>query len=62
MTRSTSHIEIAQVEDKMAKLTITNSTPKTVMGSGIAPPRLCNDRRPSFRNQSILEPMTRSQY
>ena len=63
MTRATSHIEEAQVEDEMANLVITNSMPKTVMGSGIAPPRLCKVRRPHFRNQSILEATgARSQY
>jgi len=30
----------------------TNTTPKTAMGSGIAPPRLSNDPRSSSRNQS----------
>jgi hypothetical protein len=63
MTRATSHIEKAQVEDETANLVITNSMPKTVMGSGIAPPRLCKVRRPHFRNHSILEAMSaRSQY
>jgi hypothetical protein len=46
MTRATSHIEKTQV-DETAKPTITNNTPKTVMGSGIAPPRLSNVRRPN---------------
>jgi hypothetical protein len=55
MTRSTSHIENVQVEDNTVKLTITNSVPKTVMGSGIAPPRLCNDHGPTLQNQSIFK-------
>ena len=50
MTRATSHIEKAQVEVKTAEPVITNSTPKTVMGSGIAPPRLCHVRRPNRRS------------
>jgi hypothetical protein len=63
MTRATSHIEKAQVEDETANLAITNSIPKTVMGSGIAPPRLCKVRRPHFRNHSTFEAMgARSQY
>jgi hypothetical protein len=61
MTRARPHIEKAQVEDKAAKLTITNSIPKTVMGSGIAPPRLV--RQQNFRKHSTLKAMgTRSQY
>jgi len=55
MTRATPHIENAHVEDNTVKLAITNSVPKTVMGSGIAPPRLCNDRGPTSRNQSIFK-------
>jgi len=63
MTRATSHIEKAQVEDETANPAITNSTPMTVMGSGIAPPRLSNVRRPNLRSHSILQAMgARSQY
>jgi len=63
MTRATSHIEKAQVEDETANPAITNSTPKTAMGSGIAPPRLSNVRRPNFCKLSILQAMgARSQY
>lgn len=58
MTRTNSHIESAQIEDNTAEPVITNIVPKTVMGSGIAPPRLCNVRRPNFRNQ--LTPKTKS--
>jgi hypothetical protein len=57
MTRVTSHIQKAQVEDETAKPTIRNNTPKTVMGSGIAPPRLSNVRRPNFRNHPTQEAM-----
>ena len=52
MTTSPSHIKKGSVEETTGKLVITNSTPKTVMGSGIAPPRLSNDPRSSSRNQS----------
>ena len=63
MTSATSHIEKARGEDETARLVITNSTPKTVMGSGIAPPRLCYVRQPSFRNRSIPKAVgSRSQY
>ena len=61
MTRAKSHIEKAQIEDKTAKPAITNSIPKTVMGSGIAPPRLV--RQQNSGNHSILEAMgSRTQY
>jgi len=61
MTRAKSHIDKAQVEGKTAKPAITNSIPKTVMGSGIAPPRLV--RQPNLRNHSIIKVMgSRSQY
>jgi len=49
MTKSTSHIAKASPENMT-----TNTTPKTVMGSGIAPPRLSNDARPSFRQESLV--------
>jgi hypothetical protein len=63
MTRATSHIEKTQVKDKTTQAAITNSIPKTVMGSGIAPPRLCKVRRPNLSNHSIRKAMgSRSQY
>jgi hypothetical protein len=63
MTSATSHIEKTHVEGKTAKVSLTNSMPKTVMGSGIAPPRLSNIRRSSLRNCSIQKEMgARSQY
>jgi len=59
MTRSTTHIITASLENiarrtdnPPEKLATTNTTPKTVMGSGIAPPRLSNDPRPNFRHES----------